>query len=79
MCVAQLVRCYLFFSVDFSVKVALYEVEVTQKPLILCVCEREKVSVCVHVWVCVYMCVCTLQNLHLQIKWCKYFVEDTLQ
>ena len=51
MCVA------LFFSVDFSVKVQIWnELEVTQKPLILCMCERERVCVCVCMcgFVCMY-------------------------
>ena len=67
MCVAQLVRCHLFFSVDFSVKVQIwssiiiYELEVTQKPLILCVCERESLCVCA----CVGLCVCVYVHCKL--------------
>ena len=33
--------------------------------LVVCVCEREYVCVCVHVGVCVYVCVC----MHVFCKW----------
>ena len=48
--------CILDVSI---VELTIYELEVTQKPLILCVCVCVCVCVCMCMCVCVCVCVCS--------------------